>query len=395
MPRYQNSSFDGGQDRLLNAMQYRESVDKRIEDQKNSFRQDMGLILEAQRNDIASAQFNNTLDQQFKKNAAAKAIADFSAVYDPTDTDHRAKLDWYKNWGIGEGMSGQEISQGFANADNKTAAMDAQLASLRAQSGIQDWETTQTQDGRKIIDVASTISKSNYMKEQLDKEAASWTFNDRLLERSLIEKNALGGSRPDIRAMVNENRRTLEDYKTVVGQELWNPPANFAEKFTYGVASNEDSIGYSPKMYAREALEQEKGYLKARGYAVRMVSGEEPVFKRDANGNVEYDADNVAKVERWVNPKRESAIAETDKKTAEARTAQNQADLDAKYGDTAYRAKAAAQIQAATSESFDRATREAGQAEISALFGGGAAAPAGQNTDGDAGKPISTYKKSK
>ena len=395
MPRYQNSSFDGGQDRLLNAMQYRESVDKRIEDQKNSFRQDMGLILEAQRNDIASAQFNNTLDQQFKKNAAAKAIADFSAVYDPTDTDHRAKLDWYKNWGIGEGMSGQEISQGFANADNKTAAMDAQLASLRAQSGIQDWETTQTQDGRKIIDVASTISKSNYMKEQLDKEAASWTFNDRLLERSLIEKNALGGSRPDIRAMVNENRRTLEDYKTVVGQELWNPPANFAEKFTYGVASNEDSIGYSPKMYAREALEQEKGYLKARGYAVRMVSGEEPVFKRDANGNVEYDADNVAKVERWVNPKRESAIAETDKKTAEARTAQNQADLDTKYGDTAYRAKAAAQIQAATSTSFDPATREAGQAEISALFGGGAAAPAGQNTDGDAGKPISTYKKSK
>jgi hypothetical protein len=351
--------------------------------------------LNRRRTEVAEAQQRNVLDSELRKTTAAKALADFSAVYDPTDTDHRAKLDWYKNWGIGEGLSAQDVAQGFSNANNKTAAMDAQLESLRAQSGIQDWETTQTQDGRKIIDVASTISKSNYMKAQLDKEAASWTFNDRLLERSLIEKNALGGSRPDIRAMVNENRRTLEDYKTVVGQELWNPPANFAEKFTYGVASNDDSIGYSPKMYAREALEQEKGYLKARGYAVRIASGEEPVFKRDANGNVEYDADNAAKVERWVNPKRESAIAETDKKTAEARTAQNQADLEAKYGDTAYRAKAAAQIQAATSTSFDPATREAGQAEISALFGGGAASPAGQNTDGDAGRALSTYKKSK
>jgi hypothetical protein len=400
MARYQNSSFDGGQDRLLNAMQYRESVDKRVEAQKNSFRQDMGLILEAQRNDIASAQLNNTLDQQFKKNAAAKAIADFSAVYDPTDTDHRSKLDWYRNWGIGEGMSAQEVGQGFANADNKTAAMDSQLASLRAQSGIQDWETTQTQDGRKIIDVASTISKSNYMKEQLDKEAASWTTSDRQLEGALIKNSGPGSSRADIRAMVNENRRTLEDYKTVVGQELWNPPNDFTAKFVHPVSGGQgvvsaDSIGYSPKMYSREALELDKGYLKARGYAVRIASGEEPVFKRDANGNVEYDADNVAKVERWVNPKRENAIAETDKKVAEAQTAQNQAALDAKYGDTAYRARAAAQIQAATSNSYDTATRDAAQAEISALFGGGAAAPAGQNTDGDAGKPISTYKKSK
>jgi len=374
----------------------KESLDRQMEMRLKEF--DLNQAQEAR---LAANQASD-LDQKIKKNTAAKVLADFSAVYDPTDTDHRAKLEWYKNWGIGEGMSGQEINQGFANADNKTAAMDAQLASLRAQSGIQDWETTQTQDGRKIIDVASTISKSNYMKEQLDKEAASWTTNDRQLEGVLIKNSEPGSSRADIRAMVNENRRTLEDYKTVVGQELWNPPDDFAEKFVLpvnggqGVVSK-DSIGYSPKMYSREALELNKGYIKARGYAVRIASGEEPVFKRDANGNVEYDANNVAKVERWVNPKRETAIAETDKKVAEAQQAQQETTLDGRYGELKYKATTAANIQAATAMNPDPATREGGQAAIRSLFGNevGGASSGAIDTTGDAGRAISTYKKSK
>ena len=404
MPRYQNSSFDGGQDRLLNAIQYRESVDKRVEAQKNTFRQDMGLILEAQRNDIASAQFNNTLDQQFKKNAAAKAIADFSAVYDPTDTDHRAKLDWYKNWGIGEGMSGQETSQGFANADNKTAAMDAQLASLRAQSGIQDWETTQTQDGRKIIDVASTISKSNYMKEQLDKEAASWTTSDRQLESLFIQNNTNGASRAEIREKVNENRRTLEDYKTVIGQELWNPPKDFAQKFAIpikgdpqggGVAN--DSIGYVPRYYDRQTLELEPGYLKARAYAKRVERGEQPVFVtedrpiykkdsndqpvKDARGNpivdytekvIRYDQNGVAIIKDWLPTKEYSQSQEA---AAKATSAQVDAEFDQTYGVISKRADAASKIQSAISGTINSNTRAAGAAQIDALISGGAKTP--------------------
>jgi hypothetical protein len=372
-----------------------DSMDRR--DQQTEM-QLKGLMLEQERNELVKKQDQDKINNEFKKTQAAGAVADFTSQYDPTDVDHRSKIDWYRNWAVGEGMSAQDINQGFANADNKTMALDNQLATLRAQSGIQDWETIQTPDGRKKIDVASTIAKSSYMKEQLDKEAASWTTSDRQLEQLLIKNNASGGSRAEIRAMVNENRRTLEDYKTVVGNDLWNPPNDFSQKFVQpvnggqGVVSN-DSIGYSPRMYNRDALELDKGYIKARGYAVRMASGEQPVFKRDANGNVEYGNDGVAVVSRWVNTKRESEIAETDKKIAEAQTATRGAALDEKYGELGYVAKTAANIQAAISQSPDMATREAGQAQISSLITGNkATSSGGQNTSDDAGAVIKTYK---
>lgn len=403
--RYRSSSFNLEEDNLLKvsrAVQILDTLDSMDRRYQQTEMQLKEYDLNRRRTEVSEAQLRNAVDSELRKTTAAKAVADFASSFDPTDTDHRSKLDWYTNWAVGEGMSAQEVNIGFANASNKIAAMDNQLASLRAQSGIQDWETTQTQDGRKIIDVASTIAKSNYMKAQLDKEAASWTTSDRQLEGALIKNSGPGSSRADIRAMVNENRRTLEDYKTVVGQELWNPPNDFTAKFVQPVSGGQgvvsaDSIGYSPKMYSREALELDKGYLKARGYAVRIASGEEPVFKRDANGNVEYDADNVAKVERWVNPKRENAIAETDKKVAEAQQAQQEAALDGRYGELKYKATTAANIRAATAMNPDPATREGGQAAIRSLFGNeaGGASSGGIDTTGDAGRALSTYKKSK
>jgi hypothetical protein len=394
-------SFDPEEDNLLKvarAVQVMDTLDSMDRRDQQTEMQLKGLMLEQERNELVKKQDQDKINSEFKKTQAARAVADFTSQYDPTDLDHRSKLEWYRNWATGEGMSAQEANQGFANADNKTAALDNQLSALRAQSGIQDWETTQTPDGKKKIDIASTISKSNYMKEQLDKEAASWTTSDRQLEQLLIKSNAAGGSRAEIRAMVNENRRALEDYKTVVGNDLWNPPDDFSQKFVQpvnggqGVVSN-DSIGYSPKMYNRDALELDKGYIKARGYAVRMASGEQPVFKRDANGNVEYGNDGVAVVSRWVNTKRESEIAETDKKIAEAQTATREAALDEKYGELGYVAKTAANIQAAISQSPDMATREAGQAQISSLITGNkATSSGGQNTSDDAGAAIKTYK---
>jgi hypothetical protein len=394
-------SFDPEEDNLLKvarAVQVMDTLDSMDRRDQQTEMQLKGLMLEQERNELVKKQDQDKINNEFRKTQAAGAVADFTSQYDPTDVDHRYKIDWYRNWAVGEGMSAQDINQGFANADNKTMALDNQLAALRAQSGIQDWETIQTPDGRKKIDVASTIAKSNYMKEQLDKEAASWTTSDRQLEQLLIKSNAAGGSRAEIRAMVNENRRALEDYKTVVGNDLWNPPDDFSQKFVQpvnggqGVVSN-DSIGYSPKMYNRDALELDKGYIKARGYAVRMASGEQPVFKRDANGNVEYGNDGVAVVSRWVNTKRESEIAETDKKIAEAQTATREAALDEKYGELGYVAKTAANIQAAISQSPDMATREAGQAQISSLITGNkATSSGGQNTSDDAGAAIKTYK---
>jgi hypothetical protein len=327
------------------------------------------------------------------KKMASLSLGDFASVYDPTDLDHRSKLDWYRNWAQGEGVTAQEVNQGLANVDNKTAALDNHLAALRASSGIQDWETITTPDGRTKIDVGATVAKSDYLKRELDTAAQTWTHNDRMLETALtnaqssIDPSKRQGS-AQIRAMVNENRRILTDYQTVVGEGLFVPPDNFEERFVKrGNPSDptvsKDQIGYAPVMYNRDVLELDPAYLKARGYAVRIAGGEEPELARNKDtGEIEYETlrggGKVAKIARWVDTKRVTAIAEADKKQADAVSARAGAAYDQQYGTIARNADAASKIQNAISLSPDAATRTAGQAAISTLIKGGAPTNAGQ-----------------
>lgn len=332
---------------------------------------------------IASKQTSD-LDQGIRKNVALKSLGDFTKTYDPTDMDHRSQLDYMRNWAQGEGATAQEINQGLALADNKTIALDNQLSNLRNTSGIQDWETIVTSDGKKKIDIGATIAKSNYLKQELDKQAQTWTHNDRMLEKALINAQpsitdpSMRQGSAQIRAMVNENRRTLTDYQTVVGEGLWQPPDKFEEKFVEKVkptdSISKDTIGYAPVMYKRDALELDPSYLTARGYAVRIAGGEEPEFARDKDGKIQYEdmqgGGKVAKIARWIDTKRVTSIAEADKKRAEAVSARAGAAYDQQYGTIARNADAASKIQNAISQSPDAATRTAGQAAISALIKG-------------------------
>jgi hypothetical protein len=382
--------------------QQKDALDKQMEMRLKEF--ELNRTQEAR---IASKQTSD-LDQGIRKNVALKSLGDFTKTYDPTDMDHRSQLDYMRNWAQGEGVTAQEINQGLALADNKTIALDNQFSALRNASGIQDWE--KTPDGKKI-DVGATISKSNYLKQELDKQAQTWTHNDRMLEAALargqssIADPAKRMGSAQIRAMVNENRRTLTDYQTVVGEGLFVPPDNFEERFVERSKPSDptiskDQIGYTPVMYRRDVLELDPAYLKARSYAARIAGGEEPVFetravpvlkedgktpKIDAFGNsvVKYEpvyetmqgGGQVASVLRWVDTKRATAIAEADKKTADAVSAQAGATYDQQYGTIARNADAASKIQNAISQSPDAATRTAGQAAISALIKGGGSTP--------------------
>jgi hypothetical protein len=398
---FQQSSLDL---REREMQQQQDSIAKQMEMRLKEF--ELNQTQEAR---MASKQ-KSDLDQGIRKNVAATSLGDFASAYDPTDVDHRSKLDWYRNWAQGEGVSAQEVNQGLALADNKTMALDNQLSALRNASGIQDWE--RTPDGKKI-DVGATVAKSDYLKRELDTAAQTWTHNDRMLETALtnaqssIDPSKRQGS-AQIRAMVNENRRILTDYQTVVGEGLFVPPEGFTDRFvkrgnaTDPTISN-DQIGYAPVMYNRDALELDPAYLKARGYAVRIAGGEEPVFetkavpvleddgktpKKDASGKVvvKYEpvyestrgGGQVARIARWIDTKRATAIAEADKKQADAISAKAGAAYDQQYGTIARNADAASKIQNAISLSPDAATRTAGQAAISALIQGGAPQNAGQ-----------------
>lgn len=365
--------------------QQKDALDRQMEMRLKEF--DLNRTQEAR---MASKQASD-LDQGIRKNVASKALGDFSSVYDPTDVDHRSKLDWYRNWAQGEGVTAQEVNQGLALADNKTIALDNQLSNLRNASGIPDWETTP--DGKKI-DVGATISKANYLKQELDKQAQTWTHNDRMLETALTSAQSsvadpaqrMGSAQ--IRAMVNENRRTLTDYQTVVGEGLFSPPEGFTDRFVErsnpkAPTISNDQVGYAPVMYKRDVLELDPAYLKARGYAFRIAGGEEPEFTRNKDtGEIEYETlqggGKVAKVARWVDTKRVTAIAEANKKQADAESAQAGAAYDQQYGTIARNADAASKIQNAISQSPDASTRTAGQAAISSLIKGGTSQNAGQ-----------------
>lgn len=368
--------------------QQKDALDRQMEMRLKEF--ELNRTQEAR---IASKQASD-LDQGIRKNVASKALGDFASVYDPTDLDHRSKLDWYRNWAQGEGVTAQEVNQGLAHADSRTAALDSQLARMRNESGIQDWE--RTPDGKKI-DVKATELKSQMQKADLDTVSKTWTPSERKLERILSVNNPDLGPAERI-ISVNQSRQALTEYQNLMANNLWNPSPDTEKKFIRPVSlANSDPTNpqHSAFQYDLDALQTDKGYLQAKKYQNRIAAGETPVFVTEmtkvlnSNGtpikgksgadvmqeSVVYDKDGVALIERWVNTKRETDIAELNKKQADAISAQAGAAFDQQYETLGRRADAAAKIQNAISQTPDPSTRAAGQAAIGALIKGGGPTP--------------------
>jgi hypothetical protein len=309
--------YDPQEDNLLKAaravqmLDTLDSIDRR--DQQAEMRLKEFDLNRTQEDRLAAKQ-KSDLDQGIKKNVAALALGEFASVYDPTDVDHRSKLEYMRNWAIGEGVTAQEVNQGLANADNKTAALDSQLARMRNESGIQDWE--RTSDGKKI-DVNATELKSQLQKADLETVAKTWNASERRLERILsVNKPDMGAAERIIE--VNNSRQALTEYQNLLANNLWNPPPGTENNFRKSVSlngSDSENLQNSAYQYDLGVLQTDKGYLQAKKYQNRIAAGETPVFVtwkipvKDSDGNsipnteqevVVYDKDNVAVIKSWV-----------------------------------------------------------------------------------------------
>lgn len=171
------------EDRMLSSMRVLDAADRLNNQAIRGQQMEMQVKeydLNRRRTEVAEAQQRNVLDSELRKSTAAKALADFSAVFDPTDTDHRSKLDWYTNWAVGEGMSEQEVNQGFTNANDKMRSMENVLSNWRVQSGV-DWVKTPGPDGRERIDIGATEAKHNEILTRRKTEENSWSPKDRMI----------------------------------------------------------------------------------------------------------------------------------------------------------------------------------------------------------------------
>lgn len=91
-----------GEDRLLSATRHYESIQAEVNRQKNDLRQDLGLVLEAQRNDIAQKQLDTNLHMQkmelWKQDRAATAASYSAAEVPKIDMDAPDAEKQLGNW---------------------------------------------------------------------------------------------------------------------------------------------------------------------------------------------------------------------------------------------------------------------------------------------------------
>ena len=320
--------------------QQKDALDRQMEMRLKEF--DLNRTQEAR---MASKQASD-LDQGIKKNVAALSLGEFTSVYDPTDVDHRSKLGYMRNWAIGEGLTAQEVNQGLADADNKTTALNSQLARMRNESGIQDWEITS--DGKKI-DVKATELKSQLQRVDLETIAKTWNTPERRLERILsVNKPDMGAAERIIE--VNNSRQALTDYQNLMANNLWNPSEDIEKNFRKPVSligSDLKDPQNSATQYDLDALQTNTGYLLAKKYQNRIAAGETPVFitekksELDAGGNpipnteqevILYDKNGVALIKNWVpsqdNSKSREAYSKSREASARATIAEQEAVND-------------------------------------------------------------------
>ena len=381
---------------LVNIVDNIDQIDRR---DRQSQMQEVGLYIQAagleldkQRADLAVQQQQMAVSKDLSKTNAAKSLADFSSVFDPTDLDHKAKANWYRSWAIGEGMEAQEVQMAFKDVDLKTTATSALLESYRT-FGVTDWE--KTPDGKRI-DVQATEFKARQNAEEMEISKKTWGPRDKELHRVISKAKDADGTPmynlSDSVAMVNANRQILNDYLAVVSTDLWNPPTDFAKNFAMsadpsqtGVVQSNDALGYGkPMLYNRDAIELDPGFIKARKLANRVAAGEVPIFETNEAGEIVYK-DSVAVVKSWTRNKEDSAAI---KAGADAVIANQEAINKTALGSIGARADAVAKLTNASFNASDPGTKAGIDADMAALYnknGGGVAVPALVPTNGDAG----------
>ena len=377
---------------LVNIVDNIDQIDRR---DRQSQMQEVGLYIQAagleldkQRADLAVQQQQMAVSKDLSRTNAAKSLADFSSVFDPTDLDHKAKANWYRSWAIGEGMEAQEVQMAFKDVDLKTTATSALLESYRT-FGVTDWE--KTPDGKRI-DVQATEFKARQNAEEMEISKKTWGTRDKELHRVISSARDDAGkplyNLSDSVALVNANREILNDYLDVSGKGLWSAPANFAEQFAMpanskdkGIAQQNDSLGYGkPAIYNRDALELNQGFIKARSISRRMDAGEVPTFKTDEAGNTLYDTNGTAIVTGWTRSKEDSAAIKAGEDAVKARAdavIANQEAINKKtLGSIGARADAAAKLTNASFNAPDPGTKAGIDADIAALYNKNGGAPA-------------------
>lgn len=307
------------------------------------------------------------INSQLSKTSASNVVADFSSSYDPTDVEHRSKAEWVKNWAMGQGMTAQEINQGFSTIDQKNIGLDNYLKELQRNSGITDWE--RTPDGKRI-DVRTTELKALQQKQDLDTAAKTWTNSDRRLEKIIAENNPNMGTAERM-IQVNQSRQALTDYQNLIADELWNPSQDFEGKFkkpTQLINSDPQKPQSWATEYDWDALQSDRGYIKAKQYQNRIAAGETPILLKDDKGITQYDPNTgVALVKEWVDLKQRKAVTDIRSGEAEATIKEQDAKYAVQFGSTSKTATAISNIARGMNEVQDPAARANAQNAINAL----------------------------
>lgn len=236
----------------------------------------------------------------------AGEMSDFMAVFDATNMEHQKGLAAWETKARTSGFDDREVENMLLPAKRSLVALNDQLAVLRKDSGISDWERYTDDTGVERIDVSGTLRKHSGMMKDLAQVQSSWEPGGR--EEQLVDywtsKDPNITRAQAVRA-ANKNQRVGSEYSSLVEQGLFAPSQDFLNDFRRqptkpGVTLAEESIGFVPTMFNSELFDTHPGALKARANLRRVQNGEVPVFKKDpASGTTMYDNDGAAVIESW------------------------------------------------------------------------------------------------
>lgn len=343
MPKSFDNSLTGGRDRLLEAAQYQETLNRDIATQVGTVLNIHGAMMEQQRNELAQKNLDlglrnefNQLRQENEKKSASLKISEFVGSYDPLDSGSRANLDKYKALAVGMGVTAPEINQMFATADMKNQALEQVITSWRSESGV-DW--SKDENGRIDLD-ATRVDHEQRLRLQAEQKA-TWAPNDHRAYDIIMMKS---GQRPvDAVEVVTESARARNLYKELIENQLFNPPnqeefnKNVVHKLMPPTTTGPTGPGadpiLSPFVFNSDAFYMNPQIIQASKNLNRIKLGETPEFEKDSSGNVMYDkTTGLAIIKSWgLNPERRLKEAEASAKEQDAILKGQEATVSPKY----------------------------------------------------------------
>lgn len=297
-------------DRLLAAgetLRAMETFDSMAQRQVQNAQTERRLKLDEAQNERASREEMRNLTNQEKRLGISEGLSEFVAVFDATNVEHQKGLAAWETKARTNGFDDREVETILLPAKRSLVALNDQLAALRAQSGIQDWErTVDPVTGAERIDVSETLRKHSGMLKDIAQIQSSWEPGGR--EEQLVDywtKTDPSISKAQAIRAANKNQRVGSEYASLIEEGLFAPSQDFLNDFRRqptkpGVTLAEESIGFVPTMFNTEMFDTHPGALKARAALRRVQNGELPVFKKDpVKGTVMYDDNGAAIIESW------------------------------------------------------------------------------------------------